>query len=37
LDSIMTMPKAALRERIAALSPEKVRALDAALRFALGL
>jgi mRNA interferase MazF len=37
LDSIITIPKAGLRERIAALSPEKVGALDAAIRFALGL
>jgi mRNA interferase MazF len=37
LDSILTIPKATLRERISALSPQKVGALDAALRFALAL
>ena len=36
LDSILTIPKAHLRERIGALNAEKLRLLDAALRFALG-
>lgn len=37
LDSILTIPKAYLRDRISALSREKLRELDAAIRFALGL
>ncbi|HSV06341.1 MAG TPA: type II toxin-antitoxin system PemK/MazF family toxin [Candidatus Binatus sp.] len=37
LDTITTIPKATLTERIAALTPAKVSVLDAALRFALGL
>ena len=37
LDTITTIKVAALQQRIAALRPEKLRALDAALRFALGL
>jgi len=37
LDSLVTIPKATLRERIALLRPAKLRALEAALYFALGL
>ena len=37
LDTIDTIPKVALQERITALSPEKVQAVNIALRFALGL
>jgi mRNA interferase MazF len=37
LDIITTIPKARLRERIAYLPKEKRLALDAALRYALGL
>ncbi|MBI2940017.1 MAG: type II toxin-antitoxin system PemK/MazF family toxin [Chloroflexi bacterium] len=37
LDSITTIPKSQLRERLAGLSPEKLRAVDAAIHFALGL
>ena len=37
LDSLVTVPKAALRSRISALRVEKLRAVEAALRFALGL
>jgi mRNA interferase MazF len=36
-DNLVTIPKAWLESRIAALSPEKVGALDATLRFALAL
>ncbi len=36
-DSLVTIPKVWLDERVALLSPEKVEALDGALRFALGL
>lgn len=36
-DNLVTIPKAWLESRIAALSPEKVTALDATLRFALAL
>lgn len=37
LDSLSTIPKSALEARIVPLSPEKLRAADDALRFALGL
>jgi mRNA interferase MazF len=37
LDSISTIPKSALRNRIAGLPAEKVRAVEASIRFALGL
>lgn len=37
LDSIVTVARTSLRELIANLRPEKVRALDAAIHFALGL
>ena len=37
LDSINTIPKRLLRRRITSLSPTKVREVDAAIRFALGL
>jgi mRNA interferase MazF len=37
LDTITTIPKRALVERIATLSGKKLEALDDALRFALGL
>ena len=37
LDTITTIPKKALRERLCLLRPEKIEAVDAALRFALGL
>ena len=37
LDVIITAPKRQIRERIAILSPRKIRAVEAALRFALGL
>lgn len=37
LDVILTIRQAKLRDWIAMLSPEKLRAVDAALRFALGL
>ena len=37
LDSIVTIARASLRERVASLSPEKLRAIDAAIHFALGL
>jgi mRNA interferase MazF len=37
LDTVTTIPKDALRERLAVLSRSKMTALDAALRFALGL
>lgn len=37
LDSIVTIDKSCLHERVAALSPEKLRAVDRAIRFALGL
>ena len=37
LDTITTIPKNALRDRISLLSREKLEALDAAMRFALGL
>lgn len=37
LDVIMTPSKSRIRERITALSADKIRAVDAAIRFALGL
>jgi mRNA interferase MazF len=37
LDTFTTIPKDALRERLAVLSRSKMMAVDAALRFALGL
>jgi mRNA interferase MazF len=37
LDSLVTVPRASLRRRLAMLSPAKIVAVDAALRFALGL
>lgn len=37
LDTITTIPKRVLTRRIAALAPEKVAAVDRALRFAVGL
>jgi mRNA-degrading endonuclease toxin of MazEF toxin-antitoxin module len=36
-DNVVTIPKTWLEERIAALRPDKVAALDGALRFSLGL
>ena len=37
LDIIITIPKSSLRRRIMVLSVEKVRSIDEAIRFALGL
>jgi mRNA interferase MazF len=37
LDSLVTVPRASLRRRLAMLSPAKIAAVDAALRYALGL
>ena len=37
LDTIDTVPRTALQERITGLTPEKVEAVNNALRFALGL
>ncbi len=37
LDSVVTIPKVALKAYAATLSPTKLAALDDALRFALGL
>ncbi len=37
LDLVTTIPKRALVDRISLLSADKIRALDEALRFALGL
>ncbi|HEX3555151.1 MAG TPA: hypothetical protein VIA62_18155 [Thermoanaerobaculia bacterium] len=37
LDSIVTIPKSHLEQRIALLRPEKVKQIEAALRFALGM
>ena len=37
LDSMITVPRARLRRQIASLSDDKVRAVDAAIHFALGL
>jgi len=37
LDTLTTVPKRALVERVVLLTPEKLRAVEDALRFALGL
>ena len=37
LDTVTTIPKDALRERLTVLSRSKMSAVDAALKFALGL
>ena len=37
LDVIYTIPKASLQERITALRPDKLQAVDAAIHFALAL
>ena len=37
LDSMLTIPKSSIQEYIANLSDDKVRAVDAAIHFALGL
>jgi mRNA interferase MazF len=37
LDTIVTVAKSVLRERVASLGPEKCRAVDEAIHFALGL
>jgi mRNA interferase MazF len=37
LDTIITIAKASLQTRTASLSPDKLRAVHAAIRFALGL
>lgn len=37
LDTVTTIPKRTLTERITTLAPEKLSAVDAALTFALGL
>ena len=37
MDTITTIPKSALRDRISLLGGEKLEALDGAIRFALGL
>ncbi len=37
LDTITTIPKRTLTQRLTALSPEKLGAVERALRFALGL
>lgn len=37
LDSMVTIAKASLRDRITGLRPEKVEAVERAIRFALGL
>ena len=37
LDSIITIARSVVRERIASLNPEKLSAVDAAIHFALGL
>jgi mRNA interferase MazF len=37
LDTITTIAKASLRERLTALSSEKLQAIEKALHFALGL
>ena len=37
LDNINTIPKRLLQRRITVLMPDKLQAVDAALRFALGL
>jgi len=37
LDTITTIPKAVLKNRLTSLSAEKVRAVDEAIRFALAM
>jgi mRNA-degrading endonuclease toxin of MazEF toxin-antitoxin module len=37
LDDITTLPKVLIKERITALSAEKIRYIDEAIRFALDL
>ena len=37
LDTLMTIPLSALRERIASLSSQKLQAIEAAIHYALGL
>lgn len=37
LDTITTIPKAALTQQLAVLTPEKLAAVERALRFAVGL
>jgi mRNA interferase MazF len=37
LDSIITIPKASLQQYLATLTPDKLRDVEAAIRFALGL
>lgn len=37
LDTVATIPKAVLMERICVLAPEKMRQIDSALKFALDL
>jgi mRNA interferase MazF len=37
LDDITTLPKVLIKQRITALSPEKIHQIDAAIRFALEL
>ena len=37
LDTIVTIARASLSERLASLSPEKLKAVEAAVHFALGL
>ena len=37
LDDITTQPKVLVKQRITALSPEKIRQIDDAIRFALDL
>ncbi|MCP3957239.1 MAG: type II toxin-antitoxin system PemK/MazF family toxin [bacterium] len=36
LDSVVTVPKSQLRKRVALLRPERIREVEAAVRFALG-
>jgi mRNA interferase MazF len=37
LDDITTLPKVLIKQRITALSPEKIHQIDEAIRFALDL
>lgn len=37
LDDITTLPKALVKQRITALTPEKIQKIDEAIRFALDL
>ena len=37
LDTITTIPKDCLRNRMVTLSPQKLRGIEAAIRFALGM